>query len=197
MAKGRDSGAPGFYIQARGERLTAVETGVQMHRSPIHPVAAAVATSILILAPLSARAQSPAAAPASASPLTLALAAKMQALITYSGHDASMAAPYDSALDVTAAGQPWANRQVRAADNGATHYAGIGRGTDQDIVQSVTTPSSTEAFWAHPDGTLVNALSFDATTHATTMHSPAEAQADFAAECGFWTQNIDGFLARK
>jgi hypothetical protein len=168
-----------------------------MNRSPIHPAAAAIAASMLLLAPLGALAQSPAPASAAASPLTPALAAKIQALITYNGRDAHMAASYANALGLPTTGQAWANRQVRAADNGATHYAGIGRGTDQDIVLSVTTPAMTEAFWAHPDGTLVNALSFDAATHAITVHSPAEAQADFAAECAFWSQNIDGFLARK
>ena len=62
---------------------------------------------------------------------------------------------------------------------------------------TLLTPGTVTAYRVRRDGTLLSALNADVATRTITMLSPADAQAGFAAECSFWAQHIDGFLAQK
>ena len=156
--------------------------------------------AISLLAPLGARAQSSApgaAAAAAGSPLTPDLLAKMLTLVSTKGHDGKIAPRFANGLGLTAAGQTWIDREAQAANAAGDHYIDVGQGPDSEILLTLRTPKAVTAYRVRRDGELLSALSVDIATHALTMSSPADAQADFAAECAFWTQNIDGFLAQK
>ena len=166
-----------------------------MNRSHNRLVSAAV-LAVSMLAPLSAQAQgsAPNAAEVSASaPLTPGLLAKMLTLVSTKGRDGKIAPRFANAMGLTAAGQGWTDRQASAADGVTNHFIAVGPGADSEILLTALAAS----FRVRRDGTLLSALSVDAATRAITMRDPYDAQADFAAECAFWAQNIDSVLAQK
>jgi hypothetical protein len=150
---------------------------------------AAAALAVVLLAPLAARAQTP--------PLTPDLAAKMAALVSTKGHDGKIAPRFANGLGLTAAGQVWTGREAEADNTAGHHFVDLGPGPSGEFLLTLLTPSTVSAYRVRRDGTLLSALNADVATRTITMLSPADAQAGFAAECGFWAQHIDGFLAQK
>jgi hypothetical protein len=158
-----------------------------MNHDPKRIVSVAV-LAIALLAPLGARAQTP---------LTPDLAAKLVTLVSTKGHDGKIAPRFANGLGLTAAGQIWTGREAEADDTAGHHFIDVGPGPNGEILLTLLTPGTVTAYRIRRDGTLLSALSADVATRAITMLNPADAQPGFAAECAFWAQHIDGFLAQK
>ncbi len=134
--------------------------------------------------------------PAAAPPLTPEVMDKMLKLIAAHGTNRETAEALAGALGLADPGKSWPNRQMEIED-AKYHYShgfAVSRGSDQDILLSRRTKDSIYAFRAHRDGKVVKALIANFKTGKITMRDPAEAQADFGAECSLWAANADHLL---
>ena len=59
---------------------------------------------------------------------------------------------------------------------------------------TVRGPAAVSVFRVRADGTLDKGANFFLQTNQTMPMFPAEAQAEFAAELGFWAANIDAVI---
>lgn len=150
---------------------------------------AIAALAVAALAPLRVAAQGQAPAPP---PLTPPLEARLLAAVAANGSDGKIAPRFATALGLSAAGQPWPDRHMLASDAAAGHYFAVGRGAGSELLFTERTPKIVAAFRVSRDGRVLSALTMDVATQTVTMLDPAQMQAAFAAECGFWARSLDG-----
>ncbi|HEY3887958.1 MAG TPA: hypothetical protein VGL73_05240 [Caulobacteraceae bacterium] len=151
-------------------------------------IVSGAALTVALLAPLGAWGQTP---------LTPDLTAKLMTLAATKGHGGKVAPRFANSLGLTATGQIWTGREAEADNSAGHHFVDVGPGPNGEILLTLLTPNAVTAYRVRRDGTLLSALSADVATRAITMLSPADAQPSFAAECAFWAQHIDSFLAQK
>jgi len=162
-----------------------------MHRRRLILTAA---LALAPLAPVAATAQTATPARPGVQP---AVIDKLLKLIAAMGVDTDLPAAVAAALDLSANGQPWPDRQfaVQAAQDGALHAVGVSRGAEPDIVFSVRGPAAISIFRVHRDGTLVGATAYFSDTRLTASLPLAQSQADFSAEGVFWAAHVDALVS--
>jgi hypothetical protein len=154
-----------------------------------------ILTATLALAPLApAPSWSQATAPRGAMPP--GLIEKLLKLIAAVGVDTALPAPIATAVGLVVGGQPWPDRQfaVKSDDDGSLHAVAIHRGSDPDMIFSVSGPAAISVFRARRDGMLVAATAYFPETHLTANLPMAQSQADFAAQGAFWAAHVDALV---
>ena len=154
-----------------------------------------ILTAALALAPL-APAPSRSQATAPRAPMPPGVIEKLLRLIAAVGVDTTLPGPIAAAVGLVAGGQSWPDRQfaVKSDDDGALHAVAIHRGSDPDMVFSVSGPAAISVFRARRDGTLMAATAYFPETHLTANLPLAQSQADFAAQGVFWASHVDALV---
>ena len=136
---------------------------------------------------------SPASAQTRGSPLTPELLAKLTRLVYLSKHEGPTPPATANALGLAAPEQGWRHRFASAQDNntGVTHSFAIGADDAQTMTFSASDPTQILAIRILSNGAAGAALSIDPKTKVMTLQNPAQADAEFQAECAYWTANID------
>ena len=156
-----------------------------------------ILTAALALAPLAPPPSRGQPAPPARPAISPAVLDKLLKLIAGLGVDTQLPAPIAAALGLgDAAQQPWPDRQfaVTSDQAGTLHAVAIHRGSDPDMVFSVSGPAAISVFRAHRDGTLVAATAYFPQTHLTASMPLGQSQTDFAAERVFWATHVDGLM---
>ena len=132
------------------------------------------------------------AQPATKSPVTPDMLARILKFIASAGHDGELPATIAGPLGLATAAQAWPDRQfaVQGDETGTVHAIAISRAADSDLVFSVRGPAAITVFRAHRDGTLVDAVDFFPGTQQSMKAPPGQARTDFAAECAFWSKTM-------
>ena len=171
----------------------AVQMAVQSALNGLRAQGFAGGATVELPAPAASPLAAPAAAaPDQASPLTPEVMRKMLLYIAANGKDKDVIPLVANTLGLSATGQTWAGRSVGVRDESKVLYCFyVSRGSEEDILVSITTPDIVQAFRAHRDGKIVTAFTYDLAAQKMAVRAPAEAQPDLDSALRIWADYIN------
>jgi hypothetical protein len=165
--------------------MIAQSWGISMIADRLTSLAVLVMLAFALMIPVSAQ----------DSVLAPELLSKMLDDIARHGVDRVVPASFADRLGLTVAGQGWPSRQIGAnkINSDIEHAVYVNRGSDKDLLLTVTGRETIECYRIRRDGILVIAMAYDNQTRQFTMRDQqAGAQKDLEYELKFWS----GFLAQ-